>query len=1363
MVVAALLPGILGARQTTFINNGFYDFINDGSTVTPPINAVTFINNGTFVADTVLPFETANTLNFTNIGTMETLADAEISGGSLLSGGIGWLFDDSPSSVGQRRSAANFFNGNLGIISTPVFLTVWATNIINTGQFDLGPFGRLELVGSSLDLRQSVMEVSSVSEDAEGSKYSNPGTNTFTPDLAIYDLYWVQTNFYQNYTLNVGSVWINSTATALGVPSPPAEPNAIAGFSIGSTNIQVLPAYLITNTSFLKQVTVANSYYNTNSLQFGPVTLTNMDGSPGHTLNLFTNINKGAVFVFAPPFLSVQTRFEPGVSNFDAIDVQLSTTITNAIDQSLQTDYIFVQDNLASAGANGVLMANSVTPDTFRPTNYYVDRLSHSALFVSPPPPNVDPGLGVPEANFFVDSGNILNYPKDLDFDMVTNEVATSGAYAAYSAFIDNVAARPPPVLGGNITNLPGTLRIIGKDVDLTQARLRAEGQVVIQAVNLLSSSNALVDCENLSFDLGSKSGFLKVQDLAGTSVSRLRGTIRMWSATWSNAAIVVAPDNYASNATTGGLDEMPLTNTIAVGYDVMILDASGLTNTLPVSEYVLNLHGTQIELDDDMTVLQQLFIDGRTFTVNGAVVIPGAFPPANPINNQLFPGVPLKEWVGTNAPAVLFLTNNGTISVFGEGHFGDDRPPYATFVNAGSLVAGGLQLRSGYFENDGVFYAYSGPMVAQAGSALLRNGFGSSASYAQITAGNLLMSNYQLASGDRLDLTVTNMLSDGGVGAGNSIQVQNGFNLMIKPQTGDLLGTTIKSSAPRALGETVSHTWSGQDRGATPAGYTNNCAVGTLALSAVSASSQFVFSGTGGAGVTNGLYVDLLDLTGLGANIGLNQIQISPNLVIYYAAVKVATNHIVFPLGAHGRMEAEEFLNGNTTNQLGGHLRWVRDYAGANSSTNVLINGSSASINAALRNSKNIDTGGTGIFNSSKTNFPAALVGVQISGNGTLAPDYSGQLLLLGESYAMVAQPSAGSTFAGWTGSTNSSAPQLTFVVTNGLSYVANFTFPASASYSGLFYQSNGVEFLKSGAIAITTTKGGNYTGTLRIGGNRYSIGGQFNTNNTARTSVGPYSLQLELTDDQIIGTVSNATFSAGLELNRSVFNGTTSKAPFAGKYTIVFRGSENPFDREFPQGDGIGAVTVSASGAVQLSGSLADGTAISQTATASKDGQWPLYVSLYNGNGQILGWLSFTNVGNLVGPFSWIREPNVNAAFYTNGFVFETNAVGLSYVGSLAPVTVFTRASLFLEGGNLSQAVGGQVNINPNNTVVHIDNSSLAMTLNQPQGLFSGSVRNPVSGKTVNFKGALLQNDNFGSGYFLGTNLSGRVTFGP
>jgi len=80
-------------------------------------------------------------------------------------------------------------------------------------------------------------------------------------------------------------------------------------------------------------------------------------------------------------------------------------------------------------------------------------------------------------------------------------------------------------------------------------------------------------------------------------------------------------------------------------------------------------------------------------------------------------------------------------------------------------------------------------------------------------------------------------------------------------------------------------------------------------------------------------------------------------NITIYYAAAKLSFT----PPPANGvSQEPEEYLNG----MFGGHLRWVTNFAGPNSSVDVIINGQTYAVNRALRYSKIIDSNGNGIPN---------------------------------------------------------------------------------------------------------------------------------------------------------------------------------------------------------------------------------------------------------------------------------------------------------------------------------------------------------------------------------------------------------------
>jgi hypothetical protein len=178
------------------------------------------------------------------------------------------------------------------------------------------------------------------------------------------------------------------------------------------------------------------------------------------------------------------------------------------------------------------------------------------------------------------------------------------------------------------------------------------------------------------------------------------------------------------------------------------------------------------------------------------------------------------------------------------------------------------------------------------------------------------------------------------------------GISLPIKPAVGDLLGTTITDIDP--AGKFVQNTWSGQDRGYSLSGYTNNAVVGRLVLDSqgLAPASQFYFTGPN-AGVTNALYVDDLELRDYATNYGnevISNVSFNNNLVIYYAQAIV-----------NGFSLAEKLNHYNHD-----HFRWVSNYAGYYSSTNLVYpDGTTNAFNAALAQSSDIDSSGTGLPNN--------------------------------------------------------------------------------------------------------------------------------------------------------------------------------------------------------------------------------------------------------------------------------------------------------------------------------------------------------------------------------------------------------------
>jgi len=136
---AVLVPVASAQTVPVYLNNGI---------VTSPvdIDAVTFINNGSFTVDSLfLPFSTANTLNYTNTGTMSAANGFDLQ----------TFIVPQPVGVESPQMAANFFNS--GTISAGVNLIISATNLTSPGYFDLGADTNLKLTGQNLDLTRSTL------------------------------------------------------------------------------------------------------------------------------------------------------------------------------------------------------------------------------------------------------------------------------------------------------------------------------------------------------------------------------------------------------------------------------------------------------------------------------------------------------------------------------------------------------------------------------------------------------------------------------------------------------------------------------------------------------------------------------------------------------------------------------------------------------------------------------------------------------------------------------------------------------------------------------------------------------------------------------------------------------------------------------------------------------------------------------------------------------------------------------------------------------------------------------------------------------------------------------------------------------
>ena len=70
-----------------------------------------------------------------------------------------------------------------------------------------------------------------------------------------------------------------------------------------------------------------------------------------------------------------------------------------------------------------------------------------------------------------------------------------------------------------------------------------------------------------------------------------------------------------------------------------------------------------------------------------------------------------------------------------------------------------------------------------------------------------------------------------------------------------------------------------------------------------------------------------------------------------------------------------------------------------------------------------------------------SAVLTVNISGNGTISPNYNGTWLQIGKPFSMTATAASGFAFVNWTGSFATNGATLTFTMASNLTFTANFT----------------------------------------------------------------------------------------------------------------------------------------------------------------------------------------------------------------------------------------------------------------------------------------------------------------------------------
>ena len=184
-------------------------------------------------------------------------------------------------------------------------------------------------------------------------------------------------------------------------------------------------------------------------------------------------------------------------------------------------------------------------------------------------------------------------------------------------------------------------------------------------------------------------------------------------------------------------------------------------------------------------------------------------------------------------------------------------------------------------------------------------------------------------------------------------------------------------------------------------------------------------------------------------------------------------------------------------------------------------------------------------------------------------------------------------------------------------------------------------------------------------------------------------------------------------------------------------------------------------------MSGVLADGTQFSQTANVTEAGEWPLYVPLYFGQGAVVSWLSFANLGNsdVSGDLVWIKQSGASSTSFPQGFTNATKCIGAIYLmpSATGKAVNLSSAAVSFSGGGLGTPFSNAVSVNAGSQVVNLSPNLLNFYISKTLGTFSGQIAEPGTGIMRSFGGVILQKQNAGYGMTFGVGAASRVVLSP
>jgi len=408
-------------------------------------------------------------------------------------------------------------------------------------------------------------------------------------------------------------------------------------------------------------------------------------------------------------------------------------------------------------------------------------------------------------------------------------------------------------------------------------------------------------------------------------------------------------------------------------------------------------------------------------------------------------------------------------------------------------------------------------------------------------------------------------------------------------------------------------------------------------------------------------------------------------------------------------------------------------------------------------------------------------------SARGDAAPA-SGEALYVGEGYTLSNYPAANWWLTNWltNGIIAGTNATLHFIMESNLIVTANFATNlfagAAARYDGIFYPSPGpATVTNSGLIYnLQLRTNGGYTGKIYLAGTDYSLNGGFDRSGDAMETIdrttaegGNLTLQLNIpwwsAPRQITGWVAQAKKGGWISTNLTLYAAATNLSNPSNFTALLPRDTNVPVS---PRADGYALMT-NIAGMIHVGGALSDGASFSSFVEPINDlDAFPVYASLYNGGGLLLGQLSLNAAGNAVpaGSLIWFK-PAQSRVLYPNEFTANLEVEGSPWTNSASALAAFTNQALLTTVFSSGSAglETNMVQLTSTNTLRLLntldntgpDNFSSG-TINFANGLMTLTFTNS-SGQKITAHGTVLQNSNLGGGFILTATNAATILLEP